>query len=361
MFIKPDEPSLCSIAMQTTLIDCCDLQVCMLAIGSPVGGVVGHTSTPPVLPEICATGIVAPVTVNKNFRAKCPHGRLTRTRCAECLGHAVQWKNVKKCPHDLVKSRCEVSVGHPIMKKKQAPHCVHGRQKCRCVDCVGLCEHGIGKWRCVDCGATAPKPQKKCSHGRVRHRCKQCIGLCIHGIGKWRCVECGAAPKKAVRRCQHDKLVTSQCKECQILTGVIKKRIHKNCAHGIPRNTCKICGWYFCCHQKRRSLCQECNDGGSALCINCIHWPDPQQKTQCTGITAQGVSTTIGLMTQKASKAGKKSRRIESRHFYKTIRHFYKTIRFHSCKTGQSWIATAAVRNPPVALMSKCSIHIKNS
>jgi len=254
------------------------------------------------LPDVCASLILSPLIINKVTRTKCPHGKQAKTRCAECLGHPVQRKIVKKCPHNLIKSRCEVCVGHPVVKQKQAPFCVHGRQKCRCIECLGVCPHGIGKWRCVECGATARKPQKRCSHGRVNRQCIDCIGVCPHGIGKWKCVECGAAARKARKRCQHDKLMTSQCKQCQALGGVIKKRIYKNCEHNMSRNCCKICRLKdICPHQKRRCLCRECGGksfcdcdggkmknvcpkhGGSALCVNCIQWPDPQQKNKLYG------------------------------------------------------------------------------
>jgi len=293
-----------------------------------------------ILSDMGASGILSPLLVKKVTRAKCPHGKQSRTRCAECLGHSIPKAIVKKCPHNLIKSRCEDCVGHPIMKKKQAPLCVHGRQKCRCVDCLGVCEHGIGKWRCVQCGATARKPRKKCSHGRVKHRCTDCLGVCEHGIGKWRCVDCGATARKPdkmcphnkrksrcllcvpgcmqghikksykncdagpikAKRCQHGKFVTSQCKQCQALNGVIEKRIYKSCIHDIPRNNCKICGnQNICVHGKRLHLCRICGGnsfcscdggkmknvcpkhGGIALCINCIHWPDPRIKNTVYG------------------------------------------------------------------------------
>ena len=212
MFIKPDEPSLCSIAMQTTLIDCCDLQVCMLAIGSPVGGVVGHTSTSHVL---CDTDIVAPVTVDKPTRAKCPHGRPARSRCAECLGHAIPKQIVKKCQHDLIRSRCADCLGRPIQKKKPPRLCAHGRRRCRCVDCLGRCPHNLGAWACLDCGGTPPKPGKTCPHGKRKSRCLDCGGIpyttakiCQHGEKNRICLRC-------IDTCVHGhSKAKGNCNEC---------------------------------------------------------------------------------------------------------------------------------------------------
>jgi len=290
-----------------------------------------------ILSDMGASGILSPLLVKKVTRAKCPHGKQSRTRCAECLGHSIPKAIVKKCPHNLIKSRCEDCVGHPIMKKKQAPFCVHGRQKCRCVDCLGVCEHGIGKWRCVDCGAHPQKAEKLCCHGKRKSRCLSCTQPCIHGRIEKLCKDCGFEKKKSIiKKCAHNKIkrqcdvcsshnycihnrkrytcilcngagicshakVKANCKVCQTPASGVK-RIYKNCQHNIPKNNCKICGYQnICVHGKRLHLCRICGGnsfcscdggkmknacpkhGGIALCINCIHWPDPHIKNPVYG------------------------------------------------------------------------------
>ena len=276
-------------------------------------------------------GVVVPIIESNNIRSKCPHGKQTKTRCAECLGHPIPKLKIKKCPHNLRKSQCEDCIGHPITKQTPAPPCEHGRQKSRCLECHGVCEHGIGKWRCLDCGATPRKPEKMCPHNKRKSRCIECVDGCVYGRIKNSCKDCGFEKKKAViKKCAHNKIkrqcdvcsshnycihkrklytcvdcrgggicihlnVKSKCKECQKPQAKTPKRIYKNCVHDIPMNNCKLCGHQkICVHGKRLHLCRECGGnsfcacgrmkntcpkhGGIALCINCINWPDPQHK-----------------------------------------------------------------------------------
>ena len=249
----------------------------------------------------------------KSIKHKCVHGKQASTRCAECLGHPVQWKIVKKCPHNLIKSRCEECVGHPITKRKQSSRCPHDKHsRTRCAECLGhpvqwktakMCQHNSMRKKCEICTGhpilkQKQKPARLCEHGCARKLCRICSPqkYCLHKRLKYTCVVCSGA-----NLCSHLK-IKSTCYECKKLGGKITKRIYKNCVHNIPRNTCKICGWMrICPHQKRRSLCLECGGssfcdcdggkmknvcpkhGGSELCVNCIHWPDPQHKNSHYG------------------------------------------------------------------------------
>jgi len=219
-------------------------------------------------------------------------------------------------------------------KKKQAPLCEHGRQKCRCTECLGTCQHGRGKWNCVECGAPPHKAEKLCGHGKRRSRCLDCVKACVHGRIEKLCKDCGFKKKQSVKKkCIHNKIksccdicsshlycchkrkiykcvvcngggicshskVKANCKVCQIPASGVK-RIYKNCQHDIPRNNCKICGWKnLCIHNRRESTCRDCNGssictcgklkyycrkhGGSALCSKCqLYTANPKYDKHC--------------------------------------------------------------------------------
>ncbi len=156
-------------------------------------------------------------------------------------GTSKRKKNIKKCEHGKIKSRCRICGGSQF--------CEHNKRKDNCRQCNGssFCEHNKRKNDCKQCNSS-----QICEHNRFKKCCKLCHGsqICEHNIMRNRCRICGGS-----QICEHDKR-KDRCIQCN------GKSL---CIHGIEKYNCIQCkGSQVCEHNKQKRYCKLCD--GSALC-----------------------------------------------------------------------------------------------
>ena len=91
--------------------------------------------------------------------------------------------------------------------RMQGRHCMHNRERSKCVECGGgsICIHQKNRQYCKECRGVST-----CIHNKFKRICVECGGsdICVHGHHKRHCKEC-----KGPAICIHEKSKYS-CKIC---------------------------------------------------------------------------------------------------------------------------------------------------
>lgn len=128
----------------------------------------------------------------------CQHGRQSKSRCSECLGHPVNQNKCSRCKKNFI-TEDNLKTCHDCRKTK----CCHGlKNKSDCKECDKLarekqkCQHDKRKNRCKICS-----PNSVCSHSILKENCRTCNPdlTCVHNAKKSNCVECSGI------NCEHNK------------------------------------------------------------------------------------------------------------------------------------------------------------
>jgi hypothetical protein len=233
---------------------------------------------------------------------RCEHGRQCRSRCSDCLGHAINKNQCSRCRKKFIP---EEGSNLQTCKDCRKPDCEHGkRAKKNCKECMkdirekNKCCHDKRKNRCINC-----TPEKLCLHKILKENCNICNPnrMCHHSITKSTCIICKPTTKAYCQNCSlfrvnsYSKYLCSYCNPEKAIRQKTKemkvKTLLEEWSYNFVYN--KKCNLYNSCRTYFPDFLFDNNT--FFLILECDEYAHTTYDTSCERIRENNICYSLGL------------------------------------------------------------------
>ena len=183
-------------------------------------------------------------------------------------------RKVYICNHGKLRHGCRIC--------NPGAFCVHSKEKYKCKVCP--CKHEVPKGECPECS----QPQSGiCAHGKRLYLCQPCggKGFCEHGIWRPNCTACKNLRIQSIMQSDPSSSGVSELSVIPESTETSTIGIENAfCIHNKRKSLCKECN--KCIHKKHKDWCSKCGTGKYI----CVHRANKYSCKECKAARGQAAT-----------------------------------------------------------------------